>query len=327
MREPVDTIIFIVGSGRSGTTFLAKLLDSHPDVIYRHEPDAVLVERQIPFLPEAEDLTRYCDQAKIYVQRLCKARHVRVSGHRPIFSKNYRTWLGQQAFRASVYSAKAAERISLPALAHKIKIPDFIDPAKQPDAVYVVKSVNSVGRTRLLSDANPRCPFLHIVRHPCGVIASVLRGAEKGLIEKVAYLEATFRLNDSSRYPYTLEDMKRRSFEEQYAYCWMVLNQKVHDEMKRNPLYTLIEYEDLCRHTVTNTLKILSFCGLERSEQTERFIAQLSASKRSRSGYYDVVRSPEASIDTWRDFLSKDQADRIADVVRHAPIGRQFVGD
>src|SRR4051794_11152696 len=36
-----ERAILVSGSPRSGTTWLAKLLDSHPDVLYRHEPDEV----------------------------------------------------------------------------------------------------------------------------------------------------------------------------------------------------------------------------------------------------------------------------------------------
>ena len=59
-RDPV----FIVGTARSGTTFLAKLLDSHPDVLYRHEPDSVLVNTEIPFLQRREDLGTFLAPAR-----------------------------------------------------------------------------------------------------------------------------------------------------------------------------------------------------------------------------------------------------------------------
>ncbi len=64
-------IIFIIGFGRSGTTFLAKLLDSHPDVLYRHEPDSVLENTEIPFIPDESDLKRYRNHARSYVESLC----------------------------------------------------------------------------------------------------------------------------------------------------------------------------------------------------------------------------------------------------------------
>ena len=33
------TAILVLGYPRSGTTWLAKIFDSHPDILYRHEPD------------------------------------------------------------------------------------------------------------------------------------------------------------------------------------------------------------------------------------------------------------------------------------------------
>jgi sulfotransferase family protein len=44
--------ILILGAPRSGTTWLAKIVDSHPDVLYRHEPDATLPGPS-PMTPDA----------------------------------------------------------------------------------------------------------------------------------------------------------------------------------------------------------------------------------------------------------------------------------
>src|ERR1700712_3636289 len=44
--------ILVMGAPRSGTTWLAKIIDSHPDVLYRHEPDAMLPGPS-PLTPEA----------------------------------------------------------------------------------------------------------------------------------------------------------------------------------------------------------------------------------------------------------------------------------
>ena len=68
-RNPV----FVIGGARSGTTFLAKLLDSHPDVLYRHEPDSVLVNTDIPFVPRHDEVQRFVEPAGRYLEEL---RHV-----------------------------------------------------------------------------------------------------------------------------------------------------------------------------------------------------------------------------------------------------------
>lgn len=48
--------LVVLGSPRSGTTWLGKIFDSHPDVLYLHEPDTIRRNWDIPFLPEGEDL-------------------------------------------------------------------------------------------------------------------------------------------------------------------------------------------------------------------------------------------------------------------------------
>ena len=45
---PIERIILILAAPRSGTTWLAKIFDSHPDVLYRHEPDTVLRATDLP---------------------------------------------------------------------------------------------------------------------------------------------------------------------------------------------------------------------------------------------------------------------------------------
>jgi hypothetical protein len=37
-----DNLVLLVGAARSGTTWLARVLDSHPDLIHRHEPVMVI---------------------------------------------------------------------------------------------------------------------------------------------------------------------------------------------------------------------------------------------------------------------------------------------
>jgi hypothetical protein len=39
MRD-CNGLLLLFGMPRSGTTWLAKIIDSHPDIIYRHEPDS-----------------------------------------------------------------------------------------------------------------------------------------------------------------------------------------------------------------------------------------------------------------------------------------------
>ena len=61
-------MILLLGSPRSGTTWLGKLFDSHPNTLYLHEPDSVLVNRKIPFQVQVDETDHYLGQASDYLE-------------------------------------------------------------------------------------------------------------------------------------------------------------------------------------------------------------------------------------------------------------------
>ena len=47
MNQP---LILLFGQPRSGTTWIGKIFDSHPDTLYRHEPDSGSALKSIPLI-------------------------------------------------------------------------------------------------------------------------------------------------------------------------------------------------------------------------------------------------------------------------------------
>ena len=89
--HPTVKINWILGAPRSGTTWLGKIFDSHPDVLYRNEPDIELRGEELPFLCRVEDLERYRDVASAYLNQLIDMRTLSHAGTLPVFRKNYQT--------------------------------------------------------------------------------------------------------------------------------------------------------------------------------------------------------------------------------------------
>ena len=192
--------VLLIGSGRSGTTFLAKLVDSAPNVFYLHEPDSLNVNDDIPFLPEPAELDRYVDQMRSYFGELLAERHWKTAATLPVFPKTFRNGMQHWLHRQIVQATK------VPALNRLVPacIPDICD--ERADKTFVIKSVNSIGRVPLFLKAIPNLKIVHIVRHPCAVISSLQIGHQQGLMSNNVYLKSVFTMGDIDRFGYSREE-------------------------------------------------------------------------------------------------------------------------
>lgn len=315
--------VLVVGSGRSGTTFLAKLLDSHPRVVYLHEPDSVLVDAELPFLPASDELEAYRARAGRYLERLEAVRTPKVYGHTPVFDKRYRSALGKQIFRLGVYAAKGVERAGLGRGA-LVLAPASPLPRHDPDSVVVIKSVNSLGRARLFSLAVPGLRVLHIVRHPAAVVASRLRGIHKGVMGARNYIDSLFDAGYGDGYGWSREALKAASFEEQATFEWMAVNQRVYTEMRGSPRYRLVHYEHLCQRLEATARELFADAGLSWEPQSQAFIRSLEAAPAEGAGYFGVVRPPTSALARWREELGAEQVRRIEETARRCELGRMY---
>lgn len=267
----------------------------------------------------------YAEAARDYLETL---RHVKASksaGQRPIFEKSYRSNLRRQGFLAGLYLVKAVEKACGSRLSTPLNVPDFIDTKRAGNIVHLMKSVNSPWRTRLFSEAMPGLRILHIMRHPCAVINSCLRGIEKNLMSATVYLRQPFEAGMAEGYPFTLEELETASYEERAAFSWMICNQRIYDDLRGREAYRPVIYEDLCRDLEPATRDIFAFADLSWNAQTQHFLAELEASEPNQGGYFNVVRSPASALDKWREQLSAEQVARIERIVAHSEIGRRFL--
>jgi hypothetical protein len=166
-----DRPILAIGMPRSGTTWIGKILDSHPRTLYRHEPDTWHRLEQIPIFAPAVASEEDLAVVRAFISGLPDMQADRVCGKRPIFAKEY----------ASAWSVR---RYAAGSLAHKVLArlgadgspPVPPQPGTGQPYRLVMKSIESLGRMGILCDSVPDGRFIHIVRHPCGYVASVLRG-------------------------------------------------------------------------------------------------------------------------------------------------------
>ncbi|RFB01710.1 sulfotransferase [Parvularcula marina] len=309
-------MLMIIGSGRSGTTWLGKLFDSHPDTVYLHEPDAVKRRHDLPKFPCEGEVEYYAEAAADYLEELKFTRTPGVIGVPPFFPKNYRGLLGGALHKTARVTSKALRKA---AGRNWAGLPVPIAPRRGAKGLYVLKSVSAVCRAPLWAAADPNLKIIHLIRHVGGRIASLERGMSAGLMNPDPQIDELFELPESELYPFTKKDILSRRFMDRIAYSWMVQNDKAAADMAGNDRYVPLLYEDLCRAPADKMARLFAYTGLETSVQTMLFLKQLQRqSAQDNARYHSVLKSPLGSIDRWRRELSLDEQDTIMDIVRHA---------
>lgn len=313
--------ILLFGMPRSGTTWIGKIFDSHPDTLYRHEPDSCRRLAGIPLFPPLDQFEHHREALNAYVMGLPTMNVAKLCGGLPLFPRAYHSRLRFQLLRAGFAIAKVGERFS-----KDFPILGLPTSCGHRGSRLVWKSIESLGRLGVLAAALTDAVCIHILRHPCGQIASVLEG-ERGrkfhgyvASEDYGFFEMLLTTLQAKRRGLTLDHIKRLGPEERAAWRWVLINEKAMEEALDNPRCTVVRYEDVCAQPEAHVRRLFEFSGLAWNIQTEDFVTSSTATHQN--AYYSVFKDPLRMANRWRDVLDKDSVRRIMAVVEDSLPGR-----
>jgi hypothetical protein len=317
MDKPVQ-IVLILGSGRSGTTLLAKMIDSSPDVFYRHEPDATNRNSEIPYLPARQDLDKYIEMASKYLLDLLHQRDPKTCGSQPMFKKSFRGCFGNTAHKSAAMLSKFLSKAKL-----SIDTPDFTRVGATP--IYLIKSVNSLCRAELFLRSNTNLRILHIVRHPSAVRASQLRGIAEGVMKEEIYINPLFDAEMTDSFPFTRDEVMKKTLAQQGAYTWMAQNEFVHKSIGEDERYKLVCYEELCMNFNEQAKSIFEFLNIPWSAQTNEYVSQLLNIESGNDSYFSTHKNLTGSLYTWRNRLPEEDIASIEEMIKLSNIGAKVL--
>lgn len=321
-NEP--NLLLLVGAPRSGTSWISKILDSHPKVFYLHEPDTVLRSSTLSAICERELAASQVTEARQYLNSLVGIRTLKSSGSLPIFRKSYRTWLSHWLRIATILALRAADAAGARHWARRLPIPDLVRRDEHP--LTVLKSVSSRGRLGLFGQAMPSSRVVFILRHPCGQVASMLAGMRRGKFERKVPFDEILSCDEARDLGLTQEVFQKLSDAQQAAWHWAVLNQKAINDLRHFQQSLIIRYEDLCSNPMDESKNLLNFAGLAWNLQTERFLRG-STSVDSRSDYYGVVRNSVQAASKWRTDLPLSDQIAVMEIATKVPVGEYYAKD
>jgi hypothetical protein len=302
---PAQLLIF--GMPRSGTTWIGKIFDSHPATLYLHEPDSVQPDNDLPLL-----LSSPTSGLQSRLDAWLALRDEKVVGSRPYFDKAYRTPTQRRLFELSAFAAKAAKSL------HRGFSLTPILLGSSP-SLTVWKSIESVGRLPAILELLPDAAALHIIRHPCGQIASTLRGSASGQFDDSGAIWNDRNLceklvDQSGTSRWDVQDILSMSPEERLTARWGLINDHALSHLQGDDRYQAVSYEALCQSPHHVTRQLFQQAGLELTHQTDDFL------KRSTDGtnenYYATRKDPLVAANRWQHDLDSQTIDRIIAVAR-----------
>lgn len=307
--------ILLFGMPRSGTTWIGKIFDSHPETLYRHEPDSWGRLNFLPHMPKLEEADTYAPEIRRFFAQLPYIKLTKVVASTPIFPKQYYSALRYQLFRLNVFAVKALAK-----LAGEKPAPSWIRKRDIPRIRVVWKSIESLGRLGVIERALQPCYGIHITRHPCGYVASVLRGelqqrftSNISASEDLVLLAHCMDTSTAREHGLSIEMLRTLHPVERLAWRWVLFNAKAMEDIRGESNCMSLRYEDLCRDPVGVAKQLFEFTGLEWNEQTERFVSQSTAKDVGR--YYSVVKDPMKAATKWKKELAAEDIERIHRVI------------
>lgn len=319
--------ILLCGMPRSGTTWIGKIFDSHPATLYRHEPTSGGHLNEIPMFPDVKDVEMYRAVVADFVARLPEMRNAKVTVKLPLFPKRYYTPTQFLLRKGIVYSAKIMSRFFA-----EVAVPDVVSYDTLPALSVVWKSIESVGSLGLIARILAPANAILIVRHPCGQIASVLRGESGGRFESLGAADEDWemfglleQLPQARKRSLDMRAFRKMTSIERLAWRWALFNEKAMSDLEGVSGSAVVRYEDFCADPVGATKAAFALCGLEWNNQTEQFIN--ASTHHEKSAYYSVFKDSAKSANKWNEELSPVQIDAIMNVAVQTLPGKLYVSE
>ena len=315
-------LILILGLPRSGTSWLGKVFDTHPDVLYRHEPDIVLPSKTLGSFCASAEMPRFAEYATKYLNELGRIGTAKTAGPSPTFRKSYHSasqhllrialisvlrLLGQAPFGSKIYKS--------------VSVGHFLDGGKLPSHL-VIKSVNQVGCAGLFTHQVPGIRTILVVRDPYAQIASTLGGIRTGKFERDVINPSTVDAYWAKQRGLTSEQFQRMGVVEQLAWQWLIFNEQALADLAGCANARIVRHSDLVANAHSASTALFAFAGLRWTAATERFITDSQNSSRH-PRYYGVYRDRQLfGREPWHQMLKTKDRQCIADIVRDSAPGR-----
>jgi len=323
-----QTLVFILGTQRSGTTWLANIFDSHPACLHYYEPFAPEYG-VFPYFPHE---FMYLDPpAEVVAARLRHDLPALIERRSRLFDPVYATrrqFLFEAWLMLNIEKWTHRARVKPPAFATQFKLlhlnrigqqPVVYFPKADPVSTMAIKEVRLYFKAAFLAHAFPDAKFIHIVRHPAAVVGSMINFLQRGRLVEIRanidrFADTILAQPHFASYTPLLERVRSGSQAEKLAAYWMVANETLAADAAAlgARAYPLV-YEELATDPLARVADMFAWCGLPMPAATDDYVRESSTSRSDRKTVLDTNR---VSATYYRDWVGKAPSE-VLNAVEH----------
>lgn len=321
-------LVFLLGTQRSGTTWLANIFDSHPECLHYYEPFAPDY-RLFPYFPH--EFRHVALPATELAGRLRADLPHLVSHRSKLFDPIHFT---RRQFEIEASLMRNLERygyrryhIAMLRFAAQFNLLHLNRIGQQPIAFFeksdirltAIKEVRLYLKVPFLAEALEHARFVHVMRHPAAVVSSMEHQMKQGrLIEIKAHIGrfvSEIRAQESlAHHEPVLARVREGNRADALAAYWRVANEQLEHDLASLPRRSLsLVYEQIASDPLARVERMFAWCGLSMSDATDAYVRASSTSRTDRRTALDTNR---VSATYYRDWVAKVSPEVLASVER-----------
>jgi hypothetical protein len=331
LRESISTPpVFILGVERCGSTWLANIFDSSPEVIFFMEPFADFAK----IFPGFPDRLLYIDGTVPFLESILENNLDKLYPYKyPLFDSHtaapllrklsHRLIHGYDVFVRALTGQSSLKCIRYNLLnLHRSEIPSFDSPKNASSHIISVKELRLNFKTGLLRSFFPDAKFIVVIRDPLVQLNSVLKLFSRGSLYQLKHclyvlFEYVRQFGRFRKYEAALESLDPDSlFDRLVAYWFLNYNVLIEDLGRFNSEYIVVRHEDLCEHTEDIVNELFSFAGCRYTESTIRYIHQSSRAASYTSSPLDTTRNSKTLYEEALRQIDKEMAEKFLNSAR-----------
>jgi len=325
MRSLPESLIFILGCQRSGTTWLANIFDASPHTLLFIEPfsppygifpefpgTSVFLEESSPELDHLlttempERLRR--NKAFLFARSATDPKWFRRDRFLASTARKYgRGWLRRRSCKFELLNLNRTDR-SYP-----------IYPKESDPPAWVIKELRLAGKLPALMNAFPDAHFIVIMRHPCATVLSILDWFDKGSLGELrrdleTYLEDVDAQPVSLPYKNEIALCRNEGLIHKIALYWRISYETIFEKLKGYSPAHLVIHEELATQPIETVRRIICETDISWSPSLDEYLQYSTSTETEQPGPITTRRESATYYKSWKDRIPENTRRAILEI-------------